>query len=100
VTTESGEFRIRNKDYTISNDSDGVTFVTDSHGNISEINGLAGSVEGNFENAIRVNGKAIRLTGASSIKVASDGEKITEITNVAGDLVTADGKTYRKDVRI
>ena len=100
VTTQSGEFKIHENTYKISDDSDGVTFVMDSHGNISEINGLAGSVEGNFENTVNINGKTIRLTGASSIKVTSDGEKITEITNVAGDLVTADGKTYRKDVRV
>ena len=71
---------ICNKTYKISDDSDGVTFVTDSHGDISEINGLAGSVEGNVANKISVNGKAVRLTGASSI--------------------TADDKTYRKDVHV
>ena len=100
ATTGSGEFTIKGKTYKISGDSDGVTFVTDSHGNISEINGLAGSVEGNFENRISVNGKVIRLTGLNSVQVTSDGTNITEISNVAGDLVTADGKTYRKDVRV
>ena len=100
VTKQSGEFKIHDNTYKISDDSDGVTFVMDSRGNISEINGLTGSVEGNFENAIKVNGKAIRLTGASSIKVASDGEKITGISNVAGDSVTTGGKTYRKNVRV
>ena len=100
ITTQSGEFKIHDDTYKISDDSDGVTFVTDSRGNISAINGLQGTVEGNFENSISVNGKAIHLTGVSSIKVTSDGEKITEIANVAGDTVTADGKTYRKDVRV
>ena len=80
VVTQSGSF----------------TIGGNSHGNISEINGIAGSVEGNFENAISVNGKAIRLTDTSSIKVTSDGERITEISNVAGD---SDG-IYRKDVRV
>ena len=94
--TESGEFSVRGKLFTISGDSDGVTFITDSHGNLSEINGLVGSVEGNFENEILINGKAVRLTGASSVKVTSDGENITEISSVAGDY---DG-TYRKDVRV
>ena len=100
LTTERGEFSIRGRKYNISDDSDGVTFVTDSHGNISEINGLAGSVEGNFENAVSINGKAVRFTGANSVKVTSDGENITEIANVAGDLVTTDDKTYRKNVRV
>ena len=96
AATESGEFTINGKTYKISGDSDGVTFVTDSHGNVSEINGLAGSVEGNFENAVSINGKAIRLSGASSVKVSSDGTNITEISNVAGD---SDG-SYRKNVRV
>ncbi len=100
ITTESGEFSIHGRQYKISGDSDGVTFLTDSHGNVAEINGLQGSVEGNFENEVSVNGKTVRLTGASSIKVTSDGENITEISNVAGDLVTTDGKTYRKNVRV
>ena len=100
VTTESGEFSIHGRQYKISDDSDGVTFVTGSHGNVIEINGLQGSVEGNFENEVSVNGKAIRLSSVSSIKVTSDGEKITEIANVAGDLVTTDGKSYRKNVRV
>ena len=47
-----------------------------------------------------MNGKAIQITGASSIKVVTGGEIITEILDVAGDLVTADGTTYRKDVRV
>ncbi|MBO4780010.1 MAG: hypothetical protein J5497_05175, partial [Selenomonadaceae bacterium] len=96
LTTESGEFSVRGKKFNIS-DNDGVTFVTDSHGNVSEINGLAGSVTGNFENEISVNGKTIRLTGASTITVTSDGENITEISNVAGDLGE---NSYRKDVRV
>ena len=100
VTTGSGSFKIHDNTYKITGDSNGVTFVMDSRGNISEIKGLAGSVEGNFENEISVNGKAIRLTGASTIKVASDGEKITGISNVAGDLVTAGGRRYRKNVRV
>ena len=100
ATVGSGEFTISGNKYKISGDSSGVTFVTDSHGNVSEINGLKGSIEGNFENRISVNGKAIRLTGLNSVKVTSDGENVTEISNVAGDLVTADGKTYRKDVRV
>ena len=100
LATGSGSFTISGKTYKISGDSDGAEFVTDSHGNLAEIKGLAGSVEGNFENAVSVNGKAIQITGASTIKIASDGEKITEIANVAGDLVTADGKSYRKDVRV
>ncbi len=100
TTTESGEFKIHDKTYKITGDRDGVTFLTDSRGMVSEIKGLEGSVEGNFENAIRVNGKAIQISGASSIKVTSDGEKITEISNVAGDLITTNGKTYRKNVRV
>ena len=98
LTTESGEFSVRGKIYNISGDSDGVTFVTDSHGNVSEINGLAGSVEGSFENEISINGKAIRLTGASAVKVTSDGKNITEISDVAGDLT--DDKAYCKNVRV
>jgi len=57
TTTESGEFSIHGRQYKISDDRDGVTFLTDSRGMVSEIKGLEGSVEGNFENAIRVNGK-------------------------------------------
>ena len=98
LTTESGEFSVRGNKYNISGDSDGVTFVTDSHGNMSEINELAGSVEGSFENEISINGKAIRLTGASAVKVTSDGENITEISDVAGDLT--DDKAYCKNVRV
>ena len=100
MTTETGEFSINGKTYSISEDSDGVIFVKDSHGNVSEIKGLQGAIEGSFENEIIVNGKAVRLTGASMIKVTSDGESITEISNVASDLVTTDGKTYRKDIRV
>ncbi|MBR0060958.1 MAG: hypothetical protein IJP68_05705, partial [Selenomonadaceae bacterium] len=98
LTTESGEFSVRGRGFKISGDSDGVTFITDSHGNISEINGLTGSVEGSFENEILINGKAVRLTGASAVKVTSDGKNITEISNVAGDLT--DDKAYCKDVRV
>ena len=97
MTTGNGEFTISGKKYTITDDSDGVTFVTDSHGNISEINGLSGTVEGNFENEISVNGKAIQLIGASTIKVVGDGENVTEILDVAGDL---NDNNYRKDVRV
>ncbi len=100
VTTESGTFKIHEKTYKITDDADGAEFVTDSHGNISAINGLKGSVEGNFASGISINGKAIQITGASSIKVASDGKKITEISNVAGDSVTTSGKTYRQNVRV
>ncbi len=100
VTTESGEFSISGEKYKITDDSDGVTFVTDSHGNVAEINGLNGSVEGNFENKISVNGKAIEISGASSVKVTSDGSNVSEISNVAGDSVTTGGKTYRKNVRV
>ena len=99
MTTQSGEFSVRGKIFTISDDSDGVTFVTDSHGNVSEINGLAGSVEGSFENEISINGKTVRLTGASTVKVTSDGENITAISDVAGDLTETDD-AYRKDVRV
>ncbi len=100
VTVENGAFIIRGRRYEISDDPDGVTFVTGSHGNVIEINGLEGSVEGDFTNEVSVNGKAVRLTGASSIKVTSDGENITEISNVAGDLAIADDKIYRKNIRV
>ena len=100
VTKGSGFFTIGGKEYKITGDKDGVTFVTDDSGNVAEVKGLDGTIEGNFENEISVNSKAIQITGASTIKVTTDGENITEIANVAGDLVTTDGKTYRKDVRI
>ena len=39
---------IGDRQFKISGDSDGVIFVTDFHGNVAEINGLVGSVAGNY----------------------------------------------------
>ena len=100
VTTESGEFTIGGKAYLIVGDSDGVTFVTDNKGNVSEINGLEGSVRGDFESGIKIDGKEVKLSGASTITVTSDGEKVTSISDVAGDLVSNDSGNYRKEVSV
>ena len=80
TTSSSGNFIIKEKEYVIKGDKNGVTFDLDKSGNVSGVEELDGTIAADISEGVSVNSKPVQVSGEKASVSATTSNGVTAIS--------------------